>query len=443
MKAKYSIREYGVISDGLNKDPYNSESIEVDKNTFNSLSNFIEENYENKDFESAFLIFQKGGRRHIRVKNYVGVIETKEGVAIELLPKTFRGNEPTSEEESKTLFLRLLKALRNTPFINLSTAHLKDAKDFPILEIFITTYLDELGTLINHELRGDYQGVVENVNFIKGKLLISENIKRNLFRQTYFYCAHDVFSENIPPNRIIKSTLRHLMKIARYSKNKTRIIKLLEYFKNVDFSDSLEADLNFSRGSKKYLNRYQNILLWSEIYLKNKSFTTFHGASINQAILFPMEKLFESYIAFLIKRYCNGLSIATQDKRYFLVNQKLNQDDEAFGRKLFQLRPDIVINDDFLIIDTKWKMVDNYARKYDIQEADIYQMNAYGRRYQSSNMAKRAPRLCLIYPKNPDFSENLLQMRYGDDLYLDVVPFDLNSHNPAVEIQRVIQVFFG
>ena len=126
-----------------------------------------------------------------------------------------------------------------------------------------------------------------------------------------------------------------------------------------------------------------------------------------------------------------------------LVNQKLNPSDESYGKKLFQLRPDIVIGGDLLIIDTKWKMVDSHSRKYDIQEADIYQMNAYGRRYQSANVTKRAPRLGLIYPKTPDFNKSLLQMRYGEDLYLDVVPFDLNSDNSAGEIKHVIQTLFG
>ena len=58
MKSKYTIREFGVISDGLSKNPYNSDSIEVDQKTFESLANFIEENYENKDFESARFVSQ-------------------------------------------------------------------------------------------------------------------------------------------------------------------------------------------------------------------------------------------------------------------------------------------------------------------------------------------------------------------------------------------------
>lgn len=438
MRAKYSIREYGVISDGLLSNPYNSDSIEVDSETFSSLSNFIEENFENKDFDAAFLIFKKRGRRHIRVKNYVGVIETKQGVVLEILPKIYKDNNETSEEQAKQILINFLKTLKNSPFISLNTAHLDEIKKFPILEIFITVYINELSNLVNHELRGDYQLVEENNNFVKGKILITTNIKKNFFRKERFYCSFHEFSNNIPPNKIIKSTLKHLFTVTTSSQNKNKIIKLLDYFQHIDFSSSLDSDLNYSRVNLRFLNRYKNLLLWSEVYLKNKSFTSFYGKSVNQAILFPMEKLFESYISFLIKKYCNGLSIATQDKKYSLVGQKRDLNDSSYSRHLFKLKPDIVINQDLLIIDTKWKLLNVEANKYDLQESDLYQMNAYGRRYQSGNLINRPPRLGLIYPRNPNFNQDLMQMRYGVDLYLNVASFNL-LEDPEIEIKRVIK----
>ena len=89
----FTIREYGVISEGALGKPYSDDGIELDKIPFQSITNFIEENSENKDFDNAFSIFKKRGRRHIRVRNYVGVIETKQGVAIEILPKIFKNSE--------------------------------------------------------------------------------------------------------------------------------------------------------------------------------------------------------------------------------------------------------------------------------------------------------------------------------------------------------------
>jgi len=443
MKSIFSIREYGVISDGINGNPYSDDSIEIDNESFESLSNFIEENVENINFDNAFSIFKKKGRRHIRVKNYVGAIETRQGVVIEILPKTYNNNIPASISESKLLLLNLLRTLSDSPFLNLNIAHLNVVDNFPILEIFITTYIDELEKTLSFSLRGDYHLVHENTYFIKGKLLIGENIKRNAYKRHQFFCAYDIFSENIPPNKLIKSTLKHLLKISNISKNKNRIIKLMSNFENVEFSQSLISDLNYCKSRSKFLINYSKLITWSEIYLKNKSFTNFHGGTINQAILFPMEKLFENYITFLIKKYCNGLTISSQDKKYSLIGQKSNINDQEYVINKFLLRPDIVINFDSVIIDTKWKMLDGSNKKFGIQESDVYQMHAYGRRYQSGNNFKLAPRLGLIYPKNPDFNKSLLQMRYGEDLLLDVLPFDLSNKRPDLEIKKIVQSFMN
>lgn len=438
MMSLFTIREYGVISEGALGKPYSDDGIELDKTPFQSITNFIEENSENKDFDNAFSIFKKSGRRHIRVRNYVGVIETKQGVAIEILPKIFKNSETSSIEDAKLLFLRMLKTLSNTPFINLRVAHLKEVDKFPILEIFVNAYLTELKILFGRQLRGDYNQFEENSTFIKGKLLISENIKKNSYNKTKFFCSYDIFSENIPPNRLIKSTLRHLFNVSKNSSNKRQILKFLNLFEGVHFSRSIDEDLNFCKSRKRMLKNYVNLISWSETYLKNKSFTNFHGGSINQAILFPMEKLFENYIAYLISKYCDSHLVNVQDKKYALINQKLNSSDKKYEVEQFPLRPDIVINTDLIIIDTKWKVLDQDAKKFGMLESDIYQMHAYGRRYQSGNTKGIAPRLGLIYPKVPTFLNDLMQMRYGDDLYLDVLPFDLASEFPDIEIQKVI-----
>lgn len=438
MKSLFIIREYGVISEGILGNPYSSDDIEIDESSFNSITNFIEENSENRDFDNAFSIFKKGMRRHIRVKNYVGVIETKQGVVIEILPKIYKNSETCSINVAKSLFLRMLKTLSNTPFLSLKFAHLKEIDKFPILEIFINSYLSELKILLSRHLRRDYHQHEENSRYIRGKLLISENIKKNSYKQTHFFCSHDIFSKNIPPNRLIKSTLLHLLNISNNLSNKKQILKTLCQFEGVDFSRSVDKDLSFCKSRKRIFKNYNTIISWSETYLKNKSFTNFSGGSINQALLFPMEKLFENYIAFLISKYCGNQIVNLQDKKYALINQKLHPFDKEYEVEQFPLRPDIVIDKDLIIIDTKWKVLNQQNKKFGIMETDIYQMHAYGRRYQSSNIKGIAPRLGLIYPKVPTFQNDLMQMRYGKDLYLDVLPFDLTSEFPDVEIKKLM-----
>jgi 5-methylcytosine-specific restriction enzyme subunit McrC len=443
LKEALYIKEYGTITIGKKNLSLNNNSyLEVQEEIFDSITSFIEENQSQEDFDKAFSIYRKRGQRFIKVKNYVGVIETKEKVTIEILPKTFIGKngEEANVTESRNLLLTMLKTLKNSPFINLNVAHLKEQKNFPILEVFIGSYLDELIKLTSKELRGDYIKIEDNCKFLKGKLLLKEHIKLNSFNKTNFYCQFDEFNTNIPPNKLIKSTLLKLNKITTSNKNKKKVLKSIQHFDSVNNCIDIASDIAYCRSREKALINYGSLINWSEIFLKNKSFTNFSGNSINQAILFPMEKLFESYIAFLLKKYCNGFSVKSQDRRYFLVGQKRNDEDLDYTINKFLLKPDVVINDFELIMDTKWKILNSESRKYDIKESDIYQMNAYGSRYSSNQLIK--PRLALIYPKNPNFQEKLLQFRYGDDMYLDVIPFDFSNKNPENEIITIVKHFF-
>lgn len=443
MRQIYYIKEFGTITIGSSYRSFNSGELEIDQDSFKSLANFIEENQNQNDFDKAFSIYQKKGRRYIKVKNFVGVIETKQGVVIEILPKTFIGanGEEANIEESKKILFSMLKTLKNSPFVNISTAHLKEQENFPILEVFINSYLDELVKLTSTELRGDYVIIEQNTQFLKGKLILKEQIKLNSHNKSKFYCQFDDFKTDIPPNKLIKSTLRKILSVTSSNVNKKKIIKLLNHFELVGHSENIGADIAYCKSREKFLKNYGHLLIWSEVFLLNKSFTNFHGNSINLAILFPMEKLFESYIAFLLKKHCNGISISAQEKRYYLISQKEDLLDINFTLKKFALRPDIVINDNEVIIDTKWKILNVSSNKYDIKEADIYQMHAYGKRYQEESEDCSPPRLGLIYPKNPSFEEKLFQMKFGRDLLLDVVPFDFGNPDVRSEIKSIIDIF--
>ena len=444
MKSINYIKEFGIISEGgqINYVESNNELV-LNNKSFGSLVDFVEENQLNPDFEKAFTVFKKRGVRCIRVKNYVGVIETKDGVVVEILPKTFKQNEnrDASIEEARSILLKMLKSLKNSPFINLSNAHIGATKNFPILEVFITNYLVELEALLNKQLKGDYITTQDNIKYLRGKLKVKESIKFNSIDKSNFYCEFDFFDTNTAPNKLIKACLLKLVKSTVTSKNKNKINKILSSFGHIDSSTDFISDFSFCVYRKRILNNYGKILEWSRIFLDNKSFTNFHGKSVNQAVLFPMEKLFESYVAHLLKKHFSSIEIKTQDKRYFLLSQKKNIDDIDYSLKKFQLKPDIVINDDKVIIDTKWKILNQENNKFDIKESDVYQMHAYGRRYQDEHSGV-APRMALIYPKSSKFLNKLNQFRFGGNLLLDVYPFDF-FNNSKDEISFIINELLG
>ena len=111
---------------------------------------------------------------------------------LEILPKIHLNKTSNTEKETKNVFLRMLKHLKNSPFVNISKAHLEAPKDFPILEVFIKSYITEIENKLQHGIKHDYILHEENVSFLRGKLKIAQNIKRNHSNKAHFFCE---FSE--------------------------------------------------------------------------------------------------------------------------------------------------------------------------------------------------------------------------------------------------------
>jgi 5-methylcytosine-specific restriction enzyme subunit McrC len=204
------------------------------------------------------------------------------------------------------------------------------------------------------------------------------------------------------------------------------INKILSHIEEVSTSSNIKGDLAKVQSSNRLLSKYKMLLLWSEIFLTNKSFTNFKGDNLNMAILYPMERIFEDYIAHLFTKYSEGYRIKLQDKSYFLINHRTNNLGVKIEKQIFGLKPDIVINKDKArtkIVDTKWKLLNQFAEKrnYDISQADMYQLYAYGKKYSTD---KIDPKLILLYPTNPNFSNKLDNFIYEGELALEVIPFD-------------------
>jgi 5-methylcytosine-specific restriction enzyme subunit McrC len=321
--------------------------------------------------------------------------------------------------------LKMLRSLRNAPFKSIDQAHLK-ASRMPILEIFISVFLKEMEVLLKRGIKHHYSSTEENHNYLKGRLLFSENVKQNLVRRERFFVNYDEFKADIPQNRILKSALVYLKDKSKSVKNIRQIISFLYLFEEVSECKNLEKDLQNLDGQNRLFNHYEVALQWAKVFLQNKSFTSYKGNHLNTAILFPMEILFESYVAHKIKQTYPHWEISTQDKKHFLVN------DLNIRQNKFRIRPDLVIqNKDLTIVaDTKWKIINQNlpSANYNISQADMYQLFAYGKKYQINNANTH---LILIYPNHADFN-NQLHFKYEEELRIDIVPFDFQDESASL-----------
>ena len=315
MRKIYQIIEYGSFVKVKNVKGYTY----LPEGTFDALEDFVLSN-NNRDTDALDIMgisVKKGIGKIITAKNYVGVITMKDGNIIEILPKIY-SQEQTIEDKAKKLLVDMLKTLRKTRYKYVQTANVNVDK-MNIFEIFIRMFIDEVFLIVKRGLNSNYETIQSNGNVFKGKMKFAEQIKYNYAHKEHCYVEYDEFNTNCPENKLLKSTLLYLYKNTYSLKNKNDIKILLNSFSEVDESVDYEGDFNNivpDRNKKDYTNA----LLWSKIFLMGKSFTSFSGSNVAFALMFPMETLFESYIATLLRKNLNmsEYSISIQDRRYHL-----------------------------------------------------------------------------------------------------------------------------
>ena len=98
----------------------------IKEETFLALEKFVLDNESTAQYLKVTT--KKGLGKVLQAQNYVGLIQTKDGTTIEILPKI----QNISEETSKEILIKMLKTLKKSPFKNVNTAHLKSTK-MPLL----------------------------------------------------------------------------------------------------------------------------------------------------------------------------------------------------------------------------------------------------------------------------------------------------------------------
>ncbi len=430
MKNVLPVREFDTIicNEEYKSSPYYKY---LDEKHFAELEKFIKE-YSSDDEDADILEFMKLGYKRgvgntITFNSNVGIIELPSGFQIEILPKINLDGEDAEFSGTKRIFLNMLCCLKEFDGKSFNTASL-NADRMNLYEIFINMYLQETRTLVKHGIKSAYIPNEDNLRFYKGKLKVADHIKLNTAHKERFYMQYDEYQVNRAENRLVKTTLLKLQKLTKSMENAKEIRQLLIAFELVDVSVNIDKDFS-SVALGRDTKDYEKLLQWSDIFLRNKSFTTFSGKKSGNALLFPMEQVFESFVAKWVKRIFTEKSeeayrVSAQDRGYFLFD----------APKKFRLRPDIVVRRtgaDPVIMDTKWKRLKpDTGNNYGITQADMYQMYAYAKKYHTSD-------IWLLYPLNEDvvdLPDISFVAEHDEDKKVNVRVFfiDLSKHDKSI-----------
>ena len=408
------VREYACLT----TKPVISPSLDlahIDKVTLNWLCNWITPGEKNPvSLKDPYTI---------KLSSYVGYIESPSGVGIEILPKTRLGEE--EPEHGRNILRKMLGATLNVPGREAENASLARS-NLPLHEWIYQQFLQELKLLLGSGLRGQYSRVTEISPFIRGQLDLSRQQRQPPGKQHLLHINHDVFLLDRIENRLIKTALQS---VGRYGKS-SEVWRLANEFSHK--LDQLEPVINPVQHLPKWTDNklmqgYRRIKPWCSLILEKLNPDFQKGIHQGISLLFSMEVLFESFVGVKLRHSIkHPWSLTEQACSEYLLNHQ--PQGSTTPSRWFQLRPDFLFNNgkQRLVADTKWKLIsshdNNTFSKYGLSQSDLYQMFAYGAKYQSSN-----GHMMLIYPKHKNFQEPLPMFSFSDELHLWVVPFCLEA----------------
>ena len=265
--------------------------------------------------------------------------------------------------------------------------------------LLVMQYLNILDKLVGKGLKRDYITIEENLHSkIRGKLKPIANWRKNEIKkkEDYFYCQYQVFSANIPVNRLLKKALDIsfllLGNVRSRSRNMTGLaflsskMKLIEAFKNIDSNVRLESIRNYK--FDKLNMYYSEAIKLAKCIIRHQDNALTDGSGKKKVPLFwiDMSRLYEVYVLGILQTH--------------YPNNILFQVKGSYGTQC-----DYLHIGEGIVLDAKYKLwYSSYNGRrghVDSMIADIREISAYARDERFLNLMNNnvsTPKCVIIHP---------------------------------------------
>jgi len=339
--------------------------------------------------------FCEVGHRQVKLAQFCGVVSLGDRV-LEVLPKVDEAR--SAADACRGVLLRLLRRAERFPYFD-DEAVGQQLRTGSLLEVFISAFFDSVTTLARGGLLRQYEVRSDELQVVRGKIELARQFGAHASRPDRLTCSFDELSTDNVWNRTLKKAIRCTRPWIRSVNLNRRWIELMGVLDGVD--DGLLTARQIERLTfNRQAERYRRAIEWARWILQLLAPSIRAGDNQAPALLFDMNKLFESAVASVARGHVAtrvGMSLQTQDRSASLATWVSPDRVE----QAFQLRPDLVFRRDgevIAIADTKWKLIARDGRQRAMpSEADMYQMHAYASAYGCHE-------LLLIYPWRIDRS---------------------------------------
>lgn len=333
--------------------------------------------------------------RHLTARQAVGVIAAR-GCSLEILPKV---DPAGADEAAGTVRAQLVHMLDVALGLDLSTgegttmAHRAES----LLDLFIALFADRLLAEVRRGLPRQYRTREDDLRTLRGRLDVVRQFTVHAAQPDRLACRFDALDGDTPLMRVMKACVVFVARHARSAETRRKLSELR--FLLADVADVAPASLPWGTVCiDRTSRRWQSLLGLARMLLGARWQQTHADARAPDGItlLFPMNELFERYIAIQLRRALAPAGLEVVAQGGFENCLGAWREGETCRGTLFRTRPDLIVRDRgqvLAVIDTKWKRLsaDPLDRKHGVSQADVYQLMAYARLY-------RCDRLILLYP---------------------------------------------
>jgi 5-methylcytosine-specific restriction enzyme subunit McrC len=269
-----------------------------------------------------------------------------------------------------------------------------------LLDILISAFADKLLAQVRRGLPRLYRQIEDDLPALRGRLDVPRQFTRNAVRPDRLSCQFDELSPDTPLMRIMAAAAVFLARYARSAETRRKLDELRYVFAEIPLLPIARLpwkDVRIDRTNRRWESLFRLACL-----LLQRDWQALHHAQQAPAgltLLFPMNDLFEKYVAALLRRALAGRNIEVVDQGGLRACLGQFVESVRTDGDVFRTRPDIILKqrgEVRAILDTKWKKLSSNGsdRKLGVSQADVYQLMAYARLYPTKE-------LMLLYPEIP------------------------------------------
>lgn len=346
-----------------------------------------EEEVKKEDYQ-PFLSFHHSGK--IRARNWVGFIQDDEQL-IEIYPKVFNSIIHPKENMLQHIFFWMDYCTKIRFPHTQAGLNTRDIDSFPELIIYLMA--NHIKEILEEKPLSLYQEVEESMQMPRGRLNFQRYINNSLVKGSWHQmeCDHEPFVFDNKVNRVIKYCARLLEHQARLDSNKNLLRDITFILDEVEDVPCTIFDLQQIK-LNAFFEEYHFALDYCRMILEQQLYNAEAYEMNRWTMLFPMELLFEDFIAGFVKtHFSNEWDVEFQKSEMYVSDEP----------KAFRMMHDIYLKgisgmnkDKCIIIDTKYKLrsvEDKKSNKKGVSQADIYQMVTYA-------VKRNCGEVILMYP---------------------------------------------